>query len=464
MRRFYPLLAVAVSACGLVSPSSATTPAPAPPPPISVPTTTTTPVSTTSTPIVGYEISDCDIPPVTFALLCDVYERLNEFHLDAPLDPASLAAGAAVGIESYRQPSPVEPVSNFTCAIPDPAFETTCEGLATHLRGGGVDFEEALEAGVASMIRLSLDPFTYYVPPELSGALTEEGVVSAVGLLLTITNDGGAICTEIAGDCRLEVVLATVDGPSLEAGLAAGDVVTAIDGVPVEGVGLVEIASRLDGEPGTEVVVTVTGPGGVSTDHTVVRSEPVGALEATLATPEVAYVRLPDFERDIPAFLRENLASAEAEGAENLVLDLRDNPGGFLDAATLVASEFLEDGLVTRTIGPAGDTEYLVQDGGLATEGLELTIVVNGGSASAAEIVAAVLQERGRATVVGAPTFGKDTVQIPFDLRNDGQLRVTVANWVTPEGFSVADGGVVPDVLIDFPVDATPLEVVDLAS
>src|SRR5690606_32091411 len=148
--------------------------------------------------------------------------------------------------------------------------------------------------------------------------------------------------------------------------------------------------------------------------------------------------------------------------ADTLVLDLRDNPGGYVDVATLVASEFLPDGLVVRTEAPNVGLEYPVQEGGLATTGPDLIVVVNGGSASAAEILAAVLQERGRATVTVEATFGKDTVQIGFPHVTDGELRVTVARWVTPEGCSVAGEGGVADVTGENPPDASPEEVVDL--
>src|SRR5690606_28812488 len=131
---------------------------------------------------------------------------------------------------------------------------------------------------------------------------------------------------------------------------------------------------------------------------------------------------------------------------EMLVLDLRDNPGGFVDVATLVASEFLEDGTVLRSESPRGGLEYPVQEGGLATDGPPMAVLVNRGSASAAEIVAAVLREWGRAAVGGEADCGKDAVPLGFPLRNGGELRVNFADWVTPGGATAAIVCVPPDV------------------
>lgn len=430
--------------------------------PSSTTTTTPAPTATTTVPEAEYTVDDCDTPPVTFALLCDVHQLLFDYHVDAPLDPAALAAGASLGIQGFEGSDRPEPTS-FVCAVPDAAFESSCDLLAERTGGDAELLEEAVEDGVASMIAFSLDPFTYYIPPELSGALTEDGVVNAVGLLLSIRDEAGSACTVIQSPCRLEVVLALVESPSYEAGLRPGDVIVAIDGETVEGATLVEVAALLDGPEGSSVTVDVDdGAGG--TDQFVIerRPPPVLDLEAELTGPDTGYIRLPDFAVDVPSFLHSVLQAWTEEDLSNLVLDLRDNPGGFVDVATIVASEFLSDGLVVRSESPTESLDYPVQDGGLMTSGPNLWVVVNSGSASASEIVAGVLQERGRATIVGEPTFGKNTVQIGFPLLNDGELRVTVARWVTPEGQSVAGTGVAPDVSIEIPPDATPPEVVDL--
>jgi carboxyl-terminal processing protease len=132
-------------------------------------------------------------------------------------------------------------------------------------------------------------------------------------------------------------------------------------------------------------------------------------------------------------------------------------------ATVVVASEFLSGGLVVVTDGPEGITEYHVEEGGLATSGVPLTVLVNEGSASASEVLAGLLQERGRARLVGATTFGKGSVQIPVRLRNQGILRVTIAGWITPQGTDVEGVGVVPDVALDLPRGLPVAELLALA-
>lgn len=458
VRRLALFVALVAVACG--SPPSST---PATDPAPTTPTTvaTTQPPTTTTTPLAEYTVDDCGTRPVTFALLCDVYELIAAHHVDAPFDPAELAAGAQLGIDAYEPDRPGDPPERFVCAVPHEAFERICGSVADRARAGTGDLEDVVEAGVASMIAYSLDPFTYYIPPELSGALTEDGLVTAVGLLLEIVNPAGSRCTVAEPPCRMEVVLAVAEGSAYEAGVRPADVIEAIDGIPTEGMTLVEAAALLDGGEGSEVTLTVERPDGSIEEILVERRPPEVPTLVAEQVGDVGYIRLPDFNPDIPEFVHSALE--EWRDADALVLDLRDNPGGYVDVATLVASEFLPDGSVMRTEAPTEVLDYPVQEGGLATSGPELTVIVNGGSASAAEIVAAVLQERERATIVGEATFGKDTVQIGFPLRNDGELRVTVARWVTPEGSTVAGRGVVPDVIVEIPPDASPEEVVDLA-
>ncbi|CAN5803041.1 hypothetical protein BH23ACT5_BH23ACT5_19100 [soil metagenome] len=463
--RLFTAILVLVTACagqGGVAPTSTPPSAPAP-------STTATPSTSSSapqsigSPTVAAVVTDCTAPPVTFSLLCQVYQLIETNHVDAPFDPSALAAGAAIGAASYTPAPQGAPPVDFRCAVPHRAFESTCSVIAEQLARGSYPIEEAVERAVTSMITLSLDPFTYYIPPALAGRVTESGVVTAVGLLVSITDAVGSRCSQVEAGCRLEVVFSVGDGPAARAGLEAGDVITAIDGDSVDGLNLVEVASLLDGEAGTTVEVAVEEVDGQERTISITRSEAqYPPLAYDTPRPGVGYLRIPDFEFDVPAFVHAALESLTETGMDRLVIDLRDNPGGYVDVATLVTSEFLDGGLVFRSLGPEENLDYPVQPGGLATSAPAITVVVNGGSASAAEILATVLSERSRATIVGSPTFGKDTVQIGFPLRNAGELRVTIARWVTPEGGSVGIGGLVPDDLIDIPPDASAEEVIDL--
>ena len=190
------------------------------------------------------------------------------------------------------------------------------------------------------------------------------------------------------------------------------------------------------------------------------------AASATPVSAEMigntGYVRLPEFGVDAHLFFHFALESLIDAGARRLVLDLRDNPGGFLFSVSIIGSEFFSTGLLYRTAGPVESLDYPAVEGGIA-QSIPVITLVNGSSASAAEILAAVLQERNRSVIVGLPTFGKNLVQTPFELHNGGLLRVTTARWTTPEGASVEGTGVVPDVLLELGPDLTVSELVDAA-
>ena len=184
----------------------------------------------------------------------------------------------------------------------------------------------------------------------------------------------------------------------------------------------------------------------------VVESEVVGG---------VGYLKLNLFtdtsDRQFHAALLELLDS----GIARLVLDLRDNPGGALDATVNIASEFLSGGVVVRTQAPDEDTNYPVENGGIATgSDLEIAVLVNRGSASASEVLSAALQERQRAVIIGENTFGKNTVQQRFGLSNGGALKLTVARWVTAEGADFGGDGVTPDINAELDTGLAVSEVV----
>jgi carboxyl-terminal processing protease len=166
------------------------------------------------------------------------------------------------------------------------------------------------------------------------------------------------------------------------------------------------------------------------------------------------YLRLVTFASNADEAIRSAIQELLAEGVTDFVFDLRSNPGGSLESAVNIASEFLDDGLVVVTQAPNDRLEYSVRSGGLATStDIGLTVLVDRASASASEVVAGVLQETGRATIIGETTFGKNTVQQQFNLDNGGAIKLTIARWLTPGGTDLGEG-VRPDIEIAFDPDA----------
>jgi carboxyl-terminal processing protease len=178
----------------------------------------------------------------------------------------------------------------------------------------------------------------------------------------------------------------------------------------------------------------------------------------------IGYLQLSTFTDDAGSDVAAELGGLLDAGATTIVLDLQNNPGGSLNAAVAVASQFLDGDLVLRTQTRDDEQRYPVQDGGLATSpDIALLVLVNAGSASASEVVTAALQEAGRATVIGENTFGKNIVQRIFPLPNGGAVKLTIARWVTASGADYGRDGITPDIEVQVPVDAGPDFLVDEA-
>jgi carboxyl-terminal processing protease len=206
---------------------------------------------------------------------------------------------------------------------------------------------------------------------------------------------------------------------------------------------------RIRVESGTDVTLTLQRDGGEPFDVTITRDEiTLREVETSLIDGHIGYIALNAFSAPATEQFAAGLEELLDQGADQIVFDLRDNPGGYIDAAQQIASQFIDDGLIFTQESAGNDVkEYLSTGNGIATDrDLPVAVLVNAGSASASEIVAAALQESGRATVIGEPTFGKNTVQVWSRLENEGGVRITISRWFTPEHNSVAPEGIQPDV------------------
>ena len=433
-----------------------------------VSTTAATPVTqpvepmTTLAPRLAIEIRDCTTPPVTFSPLCETYELIDQWHVDAPIDPDALAAEAVEGIEGFETEITEEPPRELQCAIPHESFTILCDEIARRVIESRIPVGPAVESAIAHMIDAALDPFTYYLPPDQAGAVRANGIVGGVGLLLDARDAAGSKCARVSEACRLEIVTVLEDNPGSIAGLVSGDVITAVDGETVEGLGFADVVSAIAGDETGVVMITVERDG-AELDFEVERAElDVPTVEVGLHPGDVGYLRIPDFEEDIPFLVSHALSDLDESDPGTLVVDLRDNPGGYVDVVIEIADEFIEDGVLMVSDTPDDHVEYEATPGGAATDP-RLVVLVNQGTASAAEVLAGALRDRRNATIVGTSTFGKNAVQIPFTLRNGGELHVAVARWSTPDGDSAGDGGLTPDREVVWPTDVSTDELVEIA-
>jgi carboxyl-terminal processing protease len=320
---------------------------------------------------------------------------------------------------------------------------------------GEVDRQKLVQGAIDGMIGALDDPYSSYMSPDELQKARESigGEFSGVGAEVTTrpTAADTQACDTIGPTCLL-VVVSPIDGsPALRAGLKAGDRITAVDGKTVDGETLEEAITRVRGPRGTTVVLTVVRDGVAPFEMPIVRdtivSRQVDARD--LADGTVTYVRLAGFSDNAAEQFDAAIRAARAQGVTRFVVDLRDNPGGFVTAARSVASQFIGDGPIFWEEAADGtQVATNAEPGGAATGAdIRVAVLVNGGSASASEIVAGALQDTKRGTLVGEKTFGKGTIQQWVDLSADtGGFRLTIAKWLTPARRWIHQEGLQPDV------------------
>lgn len=264
------------------------------------------------------------------------------------------------------------------------------------------------------------------------------------------------------------IIVAPFDGtPADKAGLKNGDIIMAVNGEETAGWEMDEVVENIRGPEGTEVTLTILRIDGEDTDTldvTITRSEieiPVSDW-AMIPGTDVALLRLSQFSANATEHIQESIAQAEEAGAQALVLDLRNNPGGLLQQAVRVTSQFLERGNVLQEEDADGRRRvYRVQRGGVATD-IPMVVLINGGTASSSEIMAGALQDYDRAEVVGQTSFGTGTVLEPFMLEDGSALLLGTRQWLTAEGRRIRNNGIEPDHVVELKITADLLSADEL--
>jgi carboxyl-terminal processing protease len=336
----------------------------------------------------------------------------------------AFTAGCFIGVDKTPQ-------SDFS--IVEQAWQII---LQDYVENNQVDTEALAQGAIRGMVEALDDPYTSYLDAQdyQLSLKNLEGSFEGIGAYVTIRDE------------QLMIIAPIADSPADKAGIRAGDIILEVDGQPTMGMSLAEAVLLVQGPEGTPVDLLVLHEG---------ESEPelISIVRALIEVPSVDFEMRDEFAYIIISYFSERTAeellpviqSLEAQGAEGIILDLRDNPGGLLETVVDVASFFLKEGVVAEVVDNQGRRDvYSVKSGGITTD-LPMVVLVNEYSASGSELLAGALQDYGRALVAGATTFGKGSVDILRRLSDGSGLYITNARWFTPNGRLIEGEGIHPD-------------------
>ena len=306
-----------------------------------------------------------------------------------------------------------------------------------------VSDEDLIEAAITGMLT-SLDPHSSYLNAKNFKDMRVQTRGKFGGLGIEVTMEGGLI----------KVVSPIDDTPAYRAGLKSGDLITHLNGERVQGLTLSQAVDKMRGKVGEDIKLTIRRIGKEPFDVTVTRGIiPIRTVRSRIEAKDIGYIRISSFSQPTEKGLKKAMIKIKKELGEKfsgLVLDLRSNPGGLLDQAIAVSDAFLEKGEIvsTRTRKKQDYQRFNARPGDLAG-GKPIVVLINGGSASASEIVAGALQDHKRAIILGTKSFGKGSVQTIIPLQEQGAMRLTTSRYYTPSGRSIQEIGVTPDIIVE---------------
>ncbi len=373
---------------------------------------------------------------------------------NVPMLCVGMAIGASLGLASgvlADKPAdkPAAPPLNGNLPWQDARMLADVLERVKHDYVDPVDDHQLLQAAIRGMVS-SLDPYSAYLDGEEYDEvkISSSGQYSGVGIEVSMEDEEVVVVSPFEGS------------PAAAAGIRPGDVIATIDGIPVNTTTLAETIGRMRGKEGTTVKIGILREGSAEPlQFTLKRARvELRSVRAELLEPGMGYVRVSQFSEttgdDLDAALKD-LRKRNGAALKGLVLDLRNNPGGVLEAAVSVSDAFLNSGVIVTAKGRTPESTFEMDaTPGDALNGAPIVVLINGGSASAAEIVAGALKDNHRAKLMGRTTFGKGSVQTVIPLSGDRAVKLTTSLYYTPSGISINHRGIVPD--IELPRDPKP--------
>jgi carboxyl-terminal processing protease len=372
-------------------------------------------------------------------------------------------SGYLLGQRTAEQPG--TPASQAEAFQP---FWDTYRTIEQRYAGGTIDEKALVRGAIKGMVDGLGDPYSAYLTPDQyqSGLQDLSGQFEGVGAEIGTKDAGGATntCSTLGPTCLLVVVSPIEGSPAEKAGLKPGDGILEVDGSGLDGLTVDAARDRVRGPKDTTVVLKIKRGTDSAFDVSIVRGVIAQreVIDKVLAGGAVGYIRVTGFSDNAARQFHTAVVADVAAGRKEFIVDLRGNPGGYVTAARSIASEFLSSGpLFWEETADGTQTETDASDDpattGAATDpAIHLVVLIDGGSASASEIVAGALHDRKRAMLVGQTSFGKGTVQQWIELPNTGALKLTIAKWLTPDKTWIHHVGIVPDVVVTPPPNAAP--------
>lgn len=323
---------------------------------------------------------------------------------------------------------------------------------------GDINVQDFVYGSISGLFSSTGDPYTEFLKPKENERFKDD-----------ISGEFEGIGIEISSVNNLPTVVAPLpDSPAEKAGIKAKDIIAEVDGAATADLAFDEVIDKIRGEKGTEVKIKISREGEKDLiDFSVIR----GSIKVASVTNEIknhngktiSYIKIRQFGDDTELLFNEALAEAEKEMSSAIILDLRNNPGGYLETSVSMASNFLDGGVVVTEVDKSGNKKDFKTNKRAKFKDVKLIVMVNGGSASASEIVAGALKDRNRATVIGSKTFGKGSVQVLENLSDGSAVKITVAKWLTPNGNHIDKTGIEPDVAVEEDDSTDNDDVLDIA-
>ena len=307
-----------------------------------------------------------------------------------------------------------------------------------------VDSTKLMDGAISGMIQSLGDPHSIYLDPKTYHQLMEQtaGSFGGIGIYMGFK------------DNKVSVISVMDDSPAARAGIQANDEILSVDGVPVTEIQPEEVAIHIRGEVGTEVTLSIRRNGTEDREFVIQRDTiQVKTAEGRMLDNNMGYIRIAAFSENTAQEFRDAYESLETEGMKGLVIDLRENPGGLVTSSVEIANMVVPEGTVVSVVERDGEKEEYTSS--LKELKYPLVVLIDGNSASAAEILAGAVQDTGAGTLVGSKSFGKGSVQTVLPMFHDDAVKLTIAKYYTPSGRNIDGVGIEPDVSIDFQPEDT---------